>query len=284
MNLFSILSTLFDRNVGNTLSKDHSVLFCNTIQELLSVNTPDAIIQQVLLLYSTYRNFYQHRDSIQKKDIAYYNALENKLKIGNYKGGTNENQNQNQNETSSVTSLIQPKVFKKLYSNWLQSTKDYLKDHMNKISGSSNDNSNSSNNPDNMNIQQIQTDEQFNEMFSTLGVIYGSLLQFLKDLHTINSEYDLDITGFVDETSKLKPICELAKYAVSVVSLIDAVLEIIVNQGVLDIRLLKPILRMVGINFDDIEYYYNEAIQCIFEFQNMNDMSQNKIINTMKRY
>lgn len=303
MNSVSILSALFDQNIGNTLSTDYSILFCDTIKELLSVNTPDIIMQQVLLLYSTYRSLYHRRHSIKKEDINYYHTIENKLKNGAYTGGSS--QPENKTKSVNATDIIQPKVFQKLYSNWLQSTKDYLNHNISKISGSSNsentDNSDSSANDtsfkiDNernkrfLDIQQLQSDEQFNQMFYTLGLIYGSLLQFLKDLHTINSEYDLDITGFVDENSKLKPICELANYAVSVVSLVDAVLEIIVNQGVLDIRLLKPILRIIGINFEDIEYYYNEAIHCIMEFQNMNDMSNNtnpdmsnnKIAKTMK--
>lgn len=66
---------------------------------------------------------------------------------------------------------------------------------------------------------------------------------------------DLKITGFVDENNELVSICKLTKYASSVILLIDSSVELFVKNGVLDMKLLKPILSSLGIDLNFIEEY-----------------------------
>lgn len=250
MTTHSILSSFFETINMNEQSKskwirnDH--VFIDTIVRLLNVNADTHTIAHVFELYSYYKNMF-----IQDLNPVYirrYLKLENELrkhKQSTHIGGSNKEQS------------VSTPIAQSLYQSWLTNEKTRL-DAMMK-GGMEND-------------PEINT--QSKDIFYKLGVIYGALLQFLKDVQVELSGNelsgnDLKITGFVDENNEFVSICKLTKYATSVILLIDSSLELFVNKGVLDMKLLKPVLNSLGIDLHFIESTYNDAMTCIQEFQNL---------------
>jgi hypothetical protein len=260
MTQYSIISSFLKNKIVQPQSKSKLIrndsVFTNTIVRLMDVNADTPTISFFLELYSHYKNIFIQ--DLNPVDIRAYIELENKLlenknTIIAYVGGGLHKQNTTPKEISHS-----------LYQSWLTHEKTRFN---NFIKGG--------NEMEEINIHT-------KDIFYKLGVIYGSLLQFLKDVQVELSGNelsgnDLKITGFVDENNELVSICKLTKYASSVILLIDSSVELFVKNGVLDMKLLKPILSSLGIDLNFIENTYNDAMTCIQEFKNI-FQKRNRII------
>ena len=248
MTPYSILSSFLENDIIDEHSKSKWIrndnIFTDTIVQLLNANADTHMIAQVLELYSHYKDIFIQ--DLNPLYIRQYLDLENKLrnqKQRSYGGGM---------KAKNITNIAHS-----LYHSWLTNEKARLDSIMTN---------------EEVDNQEINT--QSKDIFYKLGVIYGALLQFLKDAQVELSGNelsgnDLKITGFVDENNEFVSLCNLTKYASSVISLIDSSLELFINKGVLDMKLFKPLLTSLGIDLDFIENTYNDAMLCIQEFQNM---------------
>lgn len=122
------------------------------------------------------------------------------------------------------------------------------------------------------------------DLFFKIGVVYGSLLQLLKDIQDDIPKDEINLTGFVDDNNQLVPLLKLTKYAATIVSTIDSAVRVFLNQSNYDMRLLKPVLDLVGVNFQNIEGNYQNVVQCFEEIQNILEKKgfQDTIVNTTK--
>lgn len=256
MNPHNILQKLLQENIGKKIhsiskksqKKKYDLLFSHTITYLIQSNTNDQIIQKILYLYSLYRNSMRTKS---KKNIQHYIEKENELrkwiKNDTHKGG----------DTTLTNSFLTKDSIYRLYLTWINYQKQLFNTQTDIIKGGNSI----------FNISSL--DAIASDLLFKLGVVYGSLLQFLKDVQDDIPKNEIDITGFVDDKNQLVSALKLTKYAATIISTIDSAVRVFVNQGNYDTRLLKPILNLIGVDFQNIEGKYQNVVECFQEIQNI---------------
>lgn len=266
-----IIKRLLQENIGRKIQtiskksqkKKYDLLFLDTIYILVQSNANDQLIQKLLYLYSLYRSCMQKKS---KNKINHYIEKENELHelIENtlVKGGN----------TFPVVPYLNKESIDQMYLLWIKYQKQVFSSQQDIFKGG------------NSLFSISSMDSIASDLFFKIGVVYGSLLQLLKDIQDDIPKDEINLTGFVDDNNQLVPLLKLTKYAATIVSTIDSAVRVFLNQSNYDMRLLKPVLDLVGVNFQNIEGNYQNVVQCFEEIQNILEKKgfQDTIVNTTK--